>query len=310
MLSCAASAGAQAIYPDHPVRMIVPFAAGGNADILARIVAQGLATTFKQQVIVDNHAGANGLIGSDLVAKAPADGYTLLFTASGHAINPGLYAKLPFDPLRDFAPIGLVSSTPLMIAVTSALPAQSIKALIALAKARPEALSYASQGNGSPGHLAGALFNTVNAVRIIHIPYKSTAQALTDLTSGQVQVMYPSVTAALPHVRAGRLRALAITSRTRSPLAPELPTVIESGVRDYTAVIWNGVLAPAGIAPATVARLNSALVAVVATPDNTARISGLGADPGTSTPGAFGTFIAAEIAKWGQVIRDARVQLD
>jgi tripartite-type tricarboxylate transporter receptor subunit TctC len=304
------AAAASQAYPEKPIRLIVPFAAGGNADILARIIGQKLGETLGQQVIVDNRGGANGVIGTDLAAKAAPDGHTLLFIASGHAINPGLYAKLPFDPVRDFAAISLVGSTPLILAVNAALPAKTVKELIALAKRRPGELSYASQGNGSPGHLAGALLNNINKINILHVPYKSTAQAITDLTSGQVQVMYPSMTSVLPHIKAGKLRGLAITSRRRSALAPELPTMVESGVPGYEASIWNGMLAPAATPKAIITKLNAAVVRIIAIPEVKQRIAGLGADPMTSTPEEFGAFIAAEIKKWGKVIKDAGVRID
>ena len=297
-------------YPTKPIRLIVPFAAGGNADLLARIVGQKLGAALDQQIVIDNRAGANAVIGTEIVAKAVPDGYTLLFIANGHAINPGLYAKLPFDPIKDFAPISLVGSTPLIITVNAALPVKTIKALIALAKAKPGELSYASQGNGSAGHLAGALFNTLSGINILHVPYKSTAQAITDLTSGQVQVMYPAATSVLPHIKTGRLRGLAITSRQRSTLAPDLPTAVESGLGEYEAGIWNGILAPARTPQVIVDRLNAAIVKIILTPDVKERIIGLGADPATSTPAEFSTFIAAEIKKWGKVIKDSGARLD
>ena len=223
---------------------------------------------------------------------------------------PGLYAKLPFDPIRDFAPISLVGSTPLIITVNAALPVKTIKALVALAKAKPGELSYASQGNGSAGHLAGALFNTLSGTNILHVPYKSTAQAITDLTSGQVQVMYPAVTSVLPHIKAGRLRGLAITSRQRSTLAPDLPTAVESGLSEYEAGIWNGILAPARTPQVIIDRLNATIVKIILTPDVKERIIGLGADPVTSTPAEFSAYIAAEIKKWGKVIKDSGARLD
>ena len=309
-LACGASPASAQSYPEKPVRMIVAYAAGGNADLLARVVGQKLGESLQQQIIIDNRAGANGVIGTDLVAKAAPDGYTLAFIASGHAINPGMYAKLPFDPLRDFAPVCQTSSTPILIAVTAALPAKNIKDLVALAKARPGDMSYASQGNGSPGHLAGALFNSLNGISIVHIPYKSTAQAITDLTSGQVQLMYPSATTIIPHVRAGRLRAIAIATRQRSALAPEIPTASESGLAGFEAGIWNGILAPAHTPPAIVERLHAAVAKIIQSPDTRERILGMGADPAISTPAEFGTLIAAEIKKWSKVIKESGAKLD
>jgi tripartite-type tricarboxylate transporter receptor subunit TctC len=296
-------------YPEKSVRMIVPYAAGGNADLLARVVSQKLAEGYGQQFIIDNRAGANGVIGTELLAKAAPDGYTLAFTASGHSINPGMY-KVPYDPIRDFAPIAQTSSTPILIAVTAALPAKNVKMLVALAKSRPGDLSYASQGNGSPGHLAGALFNSMNGVNIVHIPYKSTAQAITDLTSGQVQMMYPSATSIIPHVKAGRLRAVAIATKQRSALAPDIPTAAESGLPGFEAGIWNGLLAPAHTPPAVIDKLYASVAKIIQSPDTRERILGMGADPALSTPAEFSAFIAAELKKWTKVIKDSGAKLD
>lgn len=305
----AAGAQAQQNYPEKAVRLIVPYAAGGNADLLGRVVGQKLGEVFSQQFIIDNRAGANGVIGTELLARAAPDGYTLAFTASGHSINPGMY-KVPYDPVRDFAPIAQTSSTPILIAVTAALPAKNVKSLSALAKARPGDLSYASQGNGSPGHLAGVLFNSMNGINIVHIPYKSTSQAITDLTSGQVQMMYPSATSILPHVKAGRLRAVAIASKARSALAPDIPTAAESGMPGFEAGIWNGVLAPANTPPAIIDKLHGAIAKIIQSPEVRERILGMGADPALSTPSEFSAFIAAELKKWTRVIKDSGAKLD
>jgi tripartite-type tricarboxylate transporter receptor subunit TctC len=308
LLACCAGALAQN-YPEKSVRVIVPYAAGGNADLLARVVSQKLAEAYGQQFIIDNRAGANGVIGTELLAKAVPDGYTISFTASGHSINPGMY-KVPYDPIRDFAPIAQTSSTPILIAVTAALPAKNIKMLVALAKARPGDLSYASQGNGSPGHLAGALFNSLNGVNIVHIPYKSTAQAITDLTSGQVQMMYPSATTIIPHVKAGRLRAIAIATKQRSALAPDIPTAGESGLPGFEAGIWNGLIAPAHTPQAVIDKLYASVAKIIQSPDTRDRILGMGADPVISTPAEFAAFIAAELKKWTKVIKDSGVKPD
>jgi len=309
-LAAASGHGYAQAYPSKPIRLIVPFAPGGNADILARVVGQKLGETLRQQVLIDNRAGANGIIGSDVAAKSPADGYTLLFVASGHAINPALYSKVPFDAVRDFAPIGRVSTTPMVLAVTNALPAKTVKEMVALARARPGVMSYASQGNGSPGHLSGVLLNTLAGIKVVHVPYKSTAQALIDLSSGEVQVMYPSLTSVLPHVKAGKLRALAITSSRRSQLAPALVTMDEAGIKGYEAGIWNGILAPAGTPESIVSMLNTALVGLLQARDVQDRIAGLGADVQSSTPAAFAAFIADEIRKWGKLVRDSGARLD
>jgi tripartite-type tricarboxylate transporter receptor subunit TctC len=297
-------------YPERPVRVIVGSAAGGNADTLARIVGHRLGQKLEQQFIVDNRGGASGLIGTEIAAKAPADGYTLMFAASNHAINPALHAKLPYDPVRDFAPIGLVGVTPLVLTVTNALPARSVKELVAIARARPRELSFASAGTGSPGHLAGVLFNGANRVTMVHVPYKATTQAMTDLATGQVQVMFPTTTAVLPQINAGRLRGLAITSRERSALVPEMPTMHEAGLPGYEASIWNGLLGRAGTPPAIISKLHENLVQAVRAPEVRERIAAVGADPVTSTPAAFGRFITEEIAKWVKVVRDAGVRVE
>lgn len=297
-------------YPEKPIRLIVPYAPGGNADTLARIISQGLGQTLEQQFIVENRAGASGVIGTEIVAKAAPDGYTLLFVSSGHAVNPGVYPKLAFDPIRDFTPIGLVGSTPLILAVTSALPAKSVKDLIALARARPGELSYGSGGNGSSAHLAGALFNSIARVNIVHVPYKATQQTIIDATTGQVQVIYPSTTAVLPHMKAGRVRGLAITARERSTLVPELPTMQQAGVAGYEATIWTGMLAPARTPAGVVTKLNSTINQVMQAREVRERFAGLGADPATSTPAAFGKFISDEIAKWSKVIKDSGVKIE
>jgi tripartite-type tricarboxylate transporter receptor subunit TctC len=290
--------------------MLVPYAPGGNADTLGRIISQSLGQALAQQFIVENRAGAGGVIGTDVAAKAAPDGYTLLFMSSVHAVNPGVYPKLPFDPIRDFTPIGLVGSTPLILTVTSALPAKSVKDLIALARARPGELSYGSGGNGSSAHLAGALFNSMTHVNIVHVPYKATQQTIIDVSTGQVQVIYPSTTAVLQHMKAGRVRGLAITSRERSALVPELPTMREAGVPGYEATIWTGMLAPARTPASIITKVNSTIVQQMQVREVRERFAALGAEPTTSTPAAFGKFVADEIAKWGKVVKDAGVKVE
>ncbi|HKA42176.1 MAG TPA: tripartite tricarboxylate transporter substrate binding protein [Burkholderiales bacterium] len=307
----AASGGAAAQeYPVKPTRLIVPYAAGGNADIQARIFGQKLTEAYGQQVVIDNRAGANGVIGTELVAKAPPDGYNLAFVASGHAINPGMYAKLPFDPSRDFAAVARVSAAPNLVAITNALPVKTVKQLVALARSRPGQMSFASAGNGSPGHLSGALLNTLAGIDIVHVPYKATAQALTDLMSGQVQVMYPTLTSVMPHVKAGKLRALAVTTRSRSALAPDLPTMIESGIPGYETTQWNGFLAPAATPAAIVTRLNGTLAKSAQAPDVRERLAALGVEPFPSSPDEFSRFIAAEIVKWGEIIKASGAKVE
>ena len=300
------AAQAQATYPDRPVRLVVPSAPGGNADLLSRIIAQKLRETLGQPFVADNRPGAGAVIGTDIVAKATPDGYTLLFPSTTHAITPGLIAKLPFDPVKDFAAISLVGSTPMIISVTPTLPAKTIKELVALAKANPGQLNYASVGG--PTHFAGVLFNTVTGAKIEHVPYKGQSQAFPDLMSGQVQLMFPSATSVLPFIKAGKIRALAITSRQRSAIAPDLMTAIEAGLPGYEAGIWNGILAPARTPQAIIARLHATLVNILKTRDVRESIVVRGADPMTSTPAEFEAFITAEIKKWGQVIKDSGAQ--
>ena len=309
-IGSAAAAAGDSAYPEKPVRLIVPYAPGGNGDTLGRIVGQHLGQALKQQFVVENRPGASGVIGTEVAAKAAADGYTLLFISSGHAVNPAVYPKLAFDSIRDFAPIGLVGSTPLILSVTGALPAKSVKDLIALARARSGELSYGSGGNGSSAHLAGALFNSMARVNIVHVPYKATQQAIIDAATGQVQVIYPSTTAVLPHMKAGRVRGLAITSRERSTLVPELPTMQQAGVPGYDAAIWTGMLAPARTREAIITKLNAAIVQFMQTREVRERFGSLGVDPTTSTPAAFGKYIADEIVKWGKVVKDAGVKVE
>ena len=285
-------------YPQRPIRMVVPFAPGGNADIMARMVGQKLSERLGQQVIVDNRGGANSIIGTEIAAKAPADGYTLVFISNLFATNVVFAGKLPYDSIKDFAPLSLTGSTPLLLVVNNGLPVKSVKELIALAKSRPGALNYGSSGNGATANLAGELFNYMAGVNIVHVPYKGTAQATSDLIGGQMQVGYPSISSVLPHVRAGKLRALGMTSAQRSALAPDVPTVAESGVPGYEASIWTGVAAPAGMPTAIVERLNREIIALVRAPKTLERLAALGSDPLTSTPGEFAALIQADIARW------------
>lgn len=297
-------------YPEKPVRMIVSYSPGGNADTLARMVSQRLAHMLEQPFVVENRPGANGVIGTEIAAKAIPDGYTLLFIASGHAINPSVYPKLSFDTVNDFTPIGLVGSTPLILTVTGALPAKSVKDLIALARARPRELTFGTSGNGSSAHLAGALFNSITQIEMVHVPYRGTQQVVIDAATGQVQIIYPSTTVVLPHMKSGRLRGLAITSRERSKLAPELPTMQQAGVPDYEATIWTGMVAPARTPATIISKLNASIVQIMQTREMVERFAALGADPTTSTPAAFGKFIAEEIVKWRKVIREAGVKVE
>jgi tripartite-type tricarboxylate transporter receptor subunit TctC len=297
-------------FPVRPIRMLVPYAVGGNADIMARIIGQQLTRHLGQQVLVDNRPGANGIIGAELAAKAAPDGYTLLFVANTFATNGVLMKKLPFDIMRDFAPLSRVGSTPLIIIAHPTLPASTTKELIALARAKPGQLNYGSSGNGSPANLAGALLSYMTKIELVHVPYKGTAQATNDLLGGQLQLAFPSMTSVMPHVRAGRVKAIAITSLQRSQLAHDIPTVAETGVPGYEASIWNGILAPSGLSAAMVKRLNSEIQRVLDAPETRERFVSLGADIGGSSAEEFRAYIAAEMAKWAKVAKEAGIAGD
>jgi tripartite-type tricarboxylate transporter receptor subunit TctC len=299
-----------ASYPDHPIRLIVPFAAGGGNDTVARLVSQGLAAELGQPVVVENRPGAGGVVGAEAAARAPADGYTLFLGGVGsHAINPNLHEHLPYDSIKDFAPISLIASAPLILVVHPSVPAHSVRELVALAKAQPGRLNYASNGNGSSSHLSAVMFASLTGVDMVHVPYKGLAPALTDLLSSQVQLMFSSVVAIVPQVKAGKLRALAVSSKERLSLLPDLPTVAEAGVPGYQSSSWYGILAPAGTPVEIVMRLNAALVKVIAQPDVRAALAKEGADPVGNSPEAFGAFIQAEKQRLGNLIRQAKVPM-
>ena len=304
-LACAASPHALAqSYPTKPVRMIVPFAAGGGTDIVARTVGVKLGESLGQTVLVDNRAGAAGAIGTELAAKSPADGHTLLMGSSGPiAINPALQAKLPYDPLRDFTPVALITTMPFLTVVHPSLPVRSVKELITLARARPGQLNYGSPGSGSSTHLATELFKAMARVDIVHVPYKGVAPAATDLVSGQVQMLTGDLNTLMPHVRSGKMRPLAVTGASRSALLPDMPTIAEAGVPGYEASGWFGILAPAGTPREIVRRLNGEIGKALQSDDLRKRLSGLGGEVAGGTPEAFGQHLRREIEKWGKLIR-------
>ena len=297
-------------FPTKPLRFVIGLAPGGATDIMARALAQKLTESLAQPVIVDNRSGAAGSIAAALVAKSPADGYTLLFVSSSFAINPGLYRDLPFDPVRDLAPISLIAAAPFLLVVNPALPAGTVKELIALAKARPGSLNYSSGGNGSSGHLAGELFKSLAGVTLTHVPYKGAGPATVDVIAGQIQMTFASVVSALPHVKAGRLRALGVTSEKRSGALPQLPTISEAGVKGYHVETWYGALAPAGTPAAIVGKLNTEIARAVKRPDMQERMASEGAEPIGGTPAQFATFLESEIKKWGAIIRESGVRGD
>ena len=310
LLFAAAGACAQS-YPAKPIRIVVPFPPGGPADILSRTIGQNLAESWGQQVVIDNRAGAGGNIGAEIVAKAPPDGYTLLMGFVGtHAINASLYRDMPFDPVRDFEPVGRVAMVTIILVVHPSVPVKSVKELIALAKARPGELTFGSPGNGTPQHLAGELFNTVAGVKMGHVPYKGAVPALTDLLGGRLSMIFSSMPPALPHVNSGKLRALGVTSATRSPAAPDVPTIAQSGLAGYEVINWYGVLAPAKTAQDIVAKLNAEIVRIMNLAAVKERLAAQGAETFTSSPTEFADTIRKETEKWAKVVKFSGARLD
>ena len=297
-------------YPNRPIRFIVPYPPGGGTDVVARIMNDALAVELGQPIIIDNRGGAAGNVGTDIAAKAPADGYNILFTLSSHTINPKLYDKLPFDVERDFVPISLAASIPQILVAHPSVPANNVTELIALAKANPGKLNYASVGTGSPGHIAGELFKIKTGVDIVHIPYKGGGPAVVDTIGGQVQLLFVSMPAAWQHVKAGKLKAIAVASAKRSVAAPELPTIAESGVPDYAVESWYGALAPAKTPPAAVARLNAAFAKVLANPQIKEKLLAQGAEAAPSTQAEMDRVIKEELEKWDLVIKTAKIKPD
>jgi tripartite-type tricarboxylate transporter receptor subunit TctC len=306
----AAYASAQT-YPSKPIRLVVPFPPGGTTDILARDVGQVLTQTLGQSVVIDNRPGAAGNVGSDIVAKSAPDGYTLLMcTVSSHAINPGLYSKLPYDHIKDFAPVILVARVPNVLEVNPAVPVNTVSDLIKLAKDKPGQLNFASSGSGTSIHLSGELFKTMAGVDMVHIPYKGSAPALTDLVAGQVQVMFDNLPSSLQQINAGKLRAIAVTSAQRSPALPNIPTIGESGLPGFEATSWFGILAPAGTPPAIIAKLNAELDKWLQSPAGKELLLTQGALPAGGTPDQFATYIREETDKWAKVIKVSGAKVD
>ena len=303
-------ASAQA-YPAKPITIVVPFAAGGTTDILARVIGQALTKELGQSVIVDNRVGAGGNIGAQFAAKSTADGYTLFMgTVGTHAINQSLYKKLPFDPVKDFAPITRVAMVPNLLVANPGKPYKSVKELIAYAKANPGKVNFGSAGSGSSIHLSGELFNALAKVDMVHVPYKGSAPAVTDLVGGQIDLMFDNMPSAIQHVRTGRLRALAVTTAKRSPELPDVPTVAEAGVPGYEATSWFGMFAPAATPAPVIARLNAALVKVLADADVKKKLAEQGAEPHGEKPEQFAEFIGKEAAKWSKVVKDSGATAD
>ncbi|MES2563758.1 MAG: tripartite tricarboxylate transporter substrate binding protein [Pseudomonadota bacterium] len=297
-------------YPTKPVRMIVPYVAGGNADIQARYIAERLSDALGKQFVVDNRGGANGVIGLELAARSVPDGYTLVFVANTYTVTPSLFAKVPYDTIRDFQPITLVGETPELFIGNSAVPANSVKEILALAKSRPGQLNYGSTGNGSPSHLSGALFELLAGVKLTHVPFKGMPASNLGVMTGQIQLGFPSFTSVFPLVKAGKLKAFAITTKKRSPLAPDIPTMDEAGVPGYEASIWNGMLAPTGTPKAIVNRLNETIVQILKSPQAAERYANVGAEIRYNSPEEFAAVIRTEMAKWAKVIKAAGIRVD
>jgi tripartite-type tricarboxylate transporter receptor subunit TctC len=300
----------QAAYPTKPVRIVVPFPAGGTTDIIARATAQKLSEAWGQQVIVDNRPGAAGNIGAELVAKSAPDGYTLLMgTVGTHAINSSLYAKMPYDHVKDFAPVILVAGVPNVLVVNPEVPVKTVPELIAYVKANPGKLNFASSGSGTSIHLSGELFKTMTAVQMTHVPYKGSAPALTDLIGGQVQLMFDNLPSSLAFIKAGKLRALAVTSTTRAATLPDVPTVADF-VPGFEASSWFGLLAPAGTPPAVIAKINGEVAKWLATPEAREKLTAQGANLAGGTPEDFAKHIQAETAKWAKVVKESGAKVD
>jgi tripartite-type tricarboxylate transporter receptor subunit TctC len=298
-------------YPNRPVRFIVPFAPGGSTDTLARTVGQKLGEALGEQVVVDNRSGGNGNIGTDLVAHAAPDGYTILLGYIANlAIGPSLYAKLPFDPVKDLAPVTQLAVAPNILVVHPSVPAKNFKEFIAYAKANPQKVNFASAAVASPGHLAGELLNHAAGIHMQHVPYKGSGQAVVDLVGGQVQVMVSGMSSVMPHIKAGRLRALAVTGAQRSPAVPDIPTIAESGFPKFEATAWYGVLVPARTPKAIVTRLHDEIVRALKMPDVKERLESVGFEIVGSTPEAFGAYIKSEIVKWAPVVKASGAKAD
>ena len=297
-------------YPTKPIRIIVPFAPGGGTDLTARLVGQRLSERFGQPVIIDNRPGAGTMLGTELTLKSAPDGYTLMIASASHAINPALYRKVNYDPIRDFAPVTLAISFPFVIAVHPAVPARNVKELIAHAKANPGRITYASSGTGSTNHLAGELFKSMAGIDLLHVPYKGGGPAMNDAIGGQVSMIFGTVLETMPQVRAGKLRGLAVSSGKRAAFAPDLPTAAEDGLPGYDVTGWYAFLAPAGIDRAVLARLNQEMTGALDYPAVKEKLLALGAEPWPTSPQKAQAFIAGEVTRWSQLIRAARISAE
>jgi tripartite-type tricarboxylate transporter receptor subunit TctC len=298
-------------YPAKPVRVVVPFPPGGTTDVLARIVAAGLSERMGQQFIIDNRPGASGAIGTTMVAKAPPDGYTLVFaTINTHGINASLFPNLPYDPIKDFAPVTIVANTPNVLMVHPSVSAKNLTELIALAKAEPGRLNFGSTSLGGSPHMSGELFKMMAQVDIVHVPYKGGGPMLTDLIGGHIQMAFDNLPSSMGHIRAGDVRAIAVTTAERLPSAPDIPTMRESGLPDYEVAAWFGLLAPAGTPPEIVERLHKNISEILQSPEGGKRLADLGAEPVGNTPEEFAGVITYEVARWRKVVQATGVKVE
>ncbi|HMR32365.1 MAG TPA: tripartite tricarboxylate transporter substrate binding protein [Geminicoccaceae bacterium] len=310
MLAGAWSLPAAAAFPDRPITMVVPFPAGGSTDLIARLVASRMTATLGQQVVVDNRGGAGGNLGSAAVARAEPDGYTILMgTVATHALNPALYKKMPYDPVKDFAPVSLLVLIPNVLVVNPDFPARTVPELIELLKASPGEYSYASSGNGTPLHLSGELFKSMAGVDMVHVPYKGAGPALVDVMAGHVPIMFDNLPPSLEQIRAGKLRGLAVTTKERAPSAPDMPTIAET-LPGYETYSWNAIFAPAGTPEEAIAKLNAAGLAALADPDVKAKLADLSAGVVGSTPTELAEHVQAELAKWAPIVKASGAQID
>ncbi len=311
VLYCAALAAAGAIaqaqnYPNKPIRMVIAWPPGGPTDTVGRIVGQEMTKTWGQQMIVDNRPGASGTIGADIVAKAAPNGYTILMAYTPEiTITQSLFKSMPYDPVKDLTPVILVATTPMMLVIHPSLPAKNVKELVALAKSRPGQLPYASAGNGSPPHLAGELFKSMAGIDLVHVPYKGAMPALADLLGGHVVMYFTGMLAAMPHVKAGKLRAIAVSTAKRSPATPEIPAVAESGMRDFDISTWYGVLAPAGTPKDIIGKLNAEIFRALMLPEVKMQLAREGVETAPNSPEQFGKFIQSEITKFAKIIKES-----
>ena len=309
--ACAIALAAQAqTYPDKPIKFVVPYPPGGGTDVIARIVQPRLQALLGQSIVIDNKGGAGGSIGTDIVAKSAPDGYTVLFTLNSHTVNPAIYAKLPFDTQKDFEPVGMVASLPQLLAVNPQFAANSVADLVAQAKAKPGSLAYASVGIGSPGHLAGELFNLRAGVQTVHVPYRGGGPAVTDVMGGQVPLLWVSIPAAAQHVKSGKLKALAVSTKKRSAAFPDVPTMQEAGVADFEVDSWYAMFVPAKTPKAVIDKLNAALNALLKEPEIREKLLAQGSEGVGGTPEALAQAVAAELPKWAKLAKDANIKAE